>query len=72
MRQNNNKVKQLINLGTILSGGAYYIISRSLGPAIGGSVGIMFSLGNMVAVSLYLIGFAETLVSNLGDPIFTS
>ena len=57
--------------GTILSGGAYYIISRALGPAIGGSVGVMFSIGNMVAVSLYLIGFAETLVDNLGSYIFT-
>ena len=57
--------------GTILSGGAYYIISRALGPAIGGSVGLMFSIGNMVAVSLYLIGFAETLVQNIGTPILT-
>jgi amino acid transporter len=64
--------------GTILAGGAYYIISRALGPAVGGAVGILFSLGNMVAISMYLIGFAETLYDNLwqesqftltGDPI---
>ena len=58
--------------GTILSGGAYYIISRALGPSIGGSVGVLFSLGNMVAVSMYLIGFAETLVENLGGPVITN
>jgi solute carrier family 12 sodium/potassium/chloride transporter 2 len=53
--------------GTILAGGAYYIISRALGPSIGGAIGILFSLGNMVACSMYLIGFAETLVANLYD-----
>ena len=57
--------------GQILGGGAYYIISRTLGPSIGGSVGVMFSIGNMIAVSLYLIGFAETLVENIGSAIFT-
>ena len=36
-----------------------------MGPAFGGSVGIMLSFGNMVACSMYLIGFAETLVDNL-------
>jgi len=51
--------------GTILGGGAYYMISRSLGPSIGGAIGILFSIGNMCACSLYLIGFAETLVANL-------
>ena len=53
--------------GTILAGGAYYIISRALGPSIGGAIGILFSVGNMAACSLYLIGFAETLVANLAD-----
>ena len=53
--------------GTILAGGAYYIISRALGPSIGGAIGLLFSLGNMVACSMYLIGFAETLVANLSD-----
>ena len=57
--------------GTIFSGGAYYLISRALGPAIGGSVGVMFSLGNMIAVSMYLIGFAETLVDNIGSYVLT-
>eukprot|EP00485_Elphidium_margaritaceum_P009224 CAMPEP_0202689974 /NCGR_PEP_ID=MMETSP1385-20130828/5133_1 /ASSEMBLY_ACC=CAM_ASM_000861 /TAXON_ID=933848 /ORGANISM="Elphidium margaritaceum" /LENGTH=1064 /DNA_ID=CAMNT_0049345195 /DNA_START=35 /DNA_END=3229 /DNA_ORIENTATION=+ len=51
--------------GTILSGGAYYMISRALGPSVGGAIGILFSIGNMCAISLYLIGFAETLRDNL-------
>eukprot|EP01084_Bolivina_argentea_P078524 142503_1 len=55
--------------GTILAGGAYYIISRTLGPAFGGSVGILLSFGSMVACSMYLTGFAETLVDNLKDGV---
>ena len=51
--------------GTILAGGPYYIISRALGPSVGGAIGILFSLGNMIACSMYLIGFAETLVDQL-------
>ena len=42
------------------SGGAYYLISRSLGPEFGGSIGLIFSVANAVAVSLYVVGFAET------------
>jgi len=52
--------------GRVFEGGAYYLISRSLGPEIGAAVGIMFSIGLCVAVSMYVIGFCETLVGNLG------
>ncbi len=57
--------------GTVKGGGAYYLTSRSLGPAVGGSVGTLFAFGNMVAVSMYLIGFSETLVSHIGSAILT-
>ena len=48
--------------GQVRGGGAYYLISRSLGPEFGGAIGLIFSLANAIAVSLYVVGFAETVV----------
>lgn len=42
------------------------MISRTLGPAIGGSVGVLFSIGMSIAVSMYVIGFCETIVQQVG------
>lgn len=44
----------------VLPGGAYYLISRSLGPEFGGSIGLIFAFANAVAVAMYVVGFAET------------
>ena len=52
--------------GTVKGGGAYYLISRSLGPAVGGAIGTMFFVGMCVACAMYVIGFCETLVDNMG------
>lgn len=48
------------------TGGSYYIISRSLGLPIGGTLGIALFIGLSFSVSLYLIGFAETFLSYFG------
>ena len=41
------------------------MISRSLGPEFGGAVGLMFTLANAIAVSMYTIGFCESLFDML-------
>lgn len=47
----------------VKGGGAYYLISRSLGIEIGGAVGIPLYLAQAFSVSLYVIGFSESLVT---------
>ncbi|MEB3359973.1 MAG: Na-K-Cl cotransporter [Synechococcales bacterium] len=43
-------------------GGAYYMISRSLGIETGGAVGIPLFFAQALSVALYTIGFAESVV----------
>lgn len=45
----------------LVAGGIYYIISRSLGPEFGASVGIIFAFANAVAASMNTIGFCDSL-----------
>ncbi|XP_022058883.2 solute carrier family 12 member 1 isoform X2 [Acanthochromis polyacanthus] len=53
--------------GVVRAGGAYYLISRSLGPEFGGSIGLIFACANALAVAMYVVGFAETVVDLLMD-----
>ena len=48
------------------TGGTYFIISRSLGLPIGGTLGYALFVGLSFSVSLYLIGFAESFLSYFG------
>ena len=47
----------------VKGGGAYYMISRSLGIEVGGAVGIPLFIAQALSVSLYVIGFAESMVA---------
>ncbi|XP_037307266.2 solute carrier family 12 member 3 [Pungitius pungitius] len=46
--------------GKVKKGGTYFLISRSLGPELGGSIGLIFAFANAVAVAMHTVGFAET------------
>ncbi|MFC2096382.1 Na-K-Cl cotransporter [Bacteroidota bacterium] len=47
----------------VKTGGAYYMISRSLGVEIGGAIGIPLYFAQAFSVALYIIGFSESLVT---------
>ncbi|KAG7526918.1 solute carrier family 12 member 7-like isoform X2 [Solea senegalensis] len=49
--------------GVVPAGGAYYMISRSLGPEFGGAVGLCFYLGTTFAGSMYILGTIEILLT---------
>ncbi len=67
-------ISNLITLSTGLSlsaiatsmdigvGGNYYLISRTLGLAAGGSIGIPLYLSQAISIALYIIGFTEGLM----------
>lgn len=52
--------------GTVRGGGAYYLISRSLGPEFGGSIGIVFYLGFVFNTGLNAVGLIDCLNLNFG------
>ena len=70
-------VAKSISLATVLSasaiatnlqvrgGGAYFLISRVLGPEFGGAIGIVLYLAQAISVPFYLLGFTEALVQTV-------
>lgn len=47
-------------------GGAYYLLSRSLGPAIGGSLGILFYFATTISGAMYILGAIEAFIVSTG------
>jgi amino acid transporter len=46
----------------VRGGGAYFMISRVLGPEFGGAIGLVYFLGLALSVPFYILGFSEALV----------
>jgi amino acid transporter len=49
----------------VKGGGDYYLISRTLGLAFGGAIGIVLFLAQSVSIAFYCIGFGEVLAGTL-------
>ncbi|TID27373.1 cation chloride cotransporter-like protein [Venturia nashicola] len=52
--------------GTVRGGGAYYLLSRSLGPEFGGSIGMVFYLGCVFNTGMNAVGLIDCLRYNFG------
>ena len=48
------------------AGGIYYVLSRSMGIPIGGSIGIALFIGTAFSIALYLVGFSESFNAYFG------
>jgi len=58
----------------VKGGGAYYLISRSLGVEFGGAIGVVFFLAQAIAVAMYVVGFSEAFLAafpSLGTSLVT-
>ncbi|RMD41899.1 hypothetical protein DV735_g3219, partial [Chaetothyriales sp. CBS 134920] len=53
--------------GTVRGGGAYYLISRSLGPEFGGAIGIVSYMGFVFNTGLNAVGLIDCLIYNFGS-----
>lgn len=53
--------------GTVRGGGAYYMISRSLGPEFGGSIGVVFYVGQVLNSALNVVGLVEPIMVNFNS-----
>ena len=51
----------------VKGGGAYFLISRSLGVEFGGAIGLVFFLAQAISVAMYVIGFTEAFVAAFPD-----
>lgn len=53
----------------VKGGGAYFLISRSLGVEFGGAIGMVFFLAQAISVAMYVIGFSEAIVASFQTDI---
>ena len=54
-------VSEIATNRRVAGGGAYYIVSRSFGPSIGGTIGLTLYLAQAISIAFYMVAFAEAL-----------
>ena len=54
-------VSEIATNRRVAGGGAYYIVSRSFGPSIGGTIGITLYIAQAISIAFYMVAFAEAL-----------
>lgn len=54
-------VSEIATNRRVAGGGAYYIVSRSFGPSIGGTIGITLYVAQAISIAFYMVAFAEAL-----------
>lgn len=52
--------------GEVKGGGAYYLISRSLGPEFGGSIGVLFYLAQVLNTAMNVVGLIDCIRGFVG------
>ena len=52
-------VSEIATNRRVAGGGAYYIVSRSFGTSIGGTIGIALYLSQAISIAFYMVAFAE-------------
>jgi len=51
----------------VAGGGAYFLISRALGPQFGGAIGLALFLAQALSVPFYILGFTNAVVTDVPD-----
>ena len=58
-------VSEIATNRRVAGGGAYYIVSRSFGTSIGGTIGFALYLSQAISIAFYMVAFAEAF-----EPLF--
>ena len=59
-------VAAMASNGRIAAGGTYYLVSRSVGPELGGAIGLIFFAANVTGIAFYLQAFSDTIAEAYG------
>ena len=51
----------------VAGGGAYFLISRSLGPGFGGTIGLVLFCAQAISVPFYVLGYTEAVARTFPD-----